>query len=66
MPHSISAAPGDELNAEQSVPFHASVSRELQECYDPYREAKEVLVKRVKAAIESGDQNLLFAAYRDN
>ena len=30
--------------------------------YDPGdTEAKEALVKRVKAAIESGDQNLLFA-----
>ena len=58
-------APGDELDAEQSVPLPAggSVSRALQERDVPgFTEAEKALVKRVKAAIQSGDQNLLFAA----
>ena len=64
MTHGASAARGDALDAVQSVPLPAggSVSRELQE-RDVSRdtEAKEVLAKRVRAVIESGDQNLLFA-----
>ena len=64
MPHGAPAARGDELEAEQSVPLPAggSVSSELEGRDDSGdTEAKEVLVKRVKAAIESGDQNLLCA-----
>ena len=63
MPHGASAARGDELDAEPSVPLPAggSVSRELQERDDSGDTvAKEALVRRVRAVIESGDQNLLF------
>ena len=74
VPRGASAAGGDELDAEQSVPPPAggslpaggSVSRELEERDDSrHTEAKEALAKRVKAAIESGDQNLLFATDED-
>ena len=69
VPDGASAARGDELDAEQSAPLPAggSVSRELQEHnVSVDAEFKEAVEKRVKVAIESGDQNLLFAAVNDN
>ena len=65
MAHDASAARGDELDAEQSVPLPAgcSVSRELEGRNDSGdTKAKETLVKEVRAAIKSSNQNLLFAA----
>ena len=64
MPHGAPSARGDERDAEQSLPLSAggSVSSELHQRDDSGEaEFSEALVKRVKAAIESGDQNLLFA-----
>ena len=68
MTHGASAARGDALDPEQSVPLPAggSVSSELEERIDSRdTEVKKALVTRIKAAIESGDQNLLFAADAD-
>ena len=63
MQHGASAARGDELDAEQSVPLPAggSVSRVLEGRDVPGdTKGNETLMKMVKATIESGDKNLLF------
>ena len=45
------------------LPAGSSVSSELQELNDSGdKQVKEGLVKRVKAVIDSGDEDLLFAA----
>ena len=50
----------------QSSPAGGSVSSELEERIDSGdTEVKKALVTRIKAAIESGDKNLLFAADTD-
>ena len=64
MAHGASAARGDALGAEQSVPLPAdgSVSRALEGHNDSGdMEVKEAWVKVVRAAIESGNCNVLFA-----